>query len=105
MNISLVKSNLPYNVQEGSENFGRTYNRYAVDGVAFVSGSDSDFATRFTNDEPLHSVTFGVNDDGQYSLIGFITAKKFDAHHKATSNVKARETAILSGNLEALAAL
>lgn len=105
MNISLLQSNLPYKAEEGSQNYGKLYNRYGVDGVAFVAASDSDFAVRFANEEPLHSVSFNVNEDDQLSLTAFITAKKFDAYDSIASRSAARKIAIEAGNLEMLAAL
>lgn len=105
MEISMVKGNLPYNAAEGAENYGKLYNRYTVDGVAFVAPTDSDFATRFGNDEALHSVSFNVNDDDQLTLTGFITLAKFNSYDALTSKIEARKVAVSQGNLEMLAAL
>lgn len=106
LDITAVQKGKAYtNTVEGSKNHGKLYNIYQWNGQAFSVNTEDDFVAKAEADEPLASVTFGVNDEGQFSLLSFVTMAKFNSYHALTTKAIERKIAIEAGNLEMLAAL
>ncbi len=91
--INALPGEHKYNVTEESPMFGKTYKRYSFGGKVFTTNDDK-FANAVENGD-LDVVTLDVNEEGQYSLTGFITNKQAMNFARKTKQLAAIESLII----------
>lgn len=81
-----------FNYDAATKLAGQTYRRFAYNGTVFTVNTQDAFCTAFDNGV-LYAVTFGINDEGQFSMVGFNTQdqvrnlRKFEAECKSFERV------------------
>lgn len=94
-----------FNYDAASKLAGKTYRRFAYNGTVFIANTEDPFCTAFDNSE-LYAVTFGINDEGQFSMVAFNTYNQVRNFKRFESEIKSFErTEITISEQEATAAL
>ena len=94
-----------FNYDAASKLAGQTYRRFAYNGTVFTVNTQDAFCTAFDNSE-LYAVTFGVNNDSQFSMVAFNTYAQVRNFKRFESEIKSFErTEVTISEQEATAAL
>lgn len=93
-----------FNYAEDTQLAGKTYRRFAYNGVVFTVNTEDAFCTDFDNGE-IYAVTFGVNEQGQFSKLAHNNYKQVENLKRFESKVKAFERIAVEVSPEELAAL
>jgi hypothetical protein len=83
---------------------GQTYRRFTYNGVVFTVNTEDKFCTDFDNDN-LYAVTFGINEEGQFSKLAHNSQTQIENFARFESKLKAFDRIAVDANPEELATL
>ena len=92
-----------FNYDESTKMNGKTYRRFAYNGVCFTANTEDAFCSAF-DDGVLYSVTFGIVDE-KFSMVGFNTQNQIKNMRKFEAECKSFERIETIVDQEATAAL
>jgi hypothetical protein len=93
-----------FNYDESTKMNGKTYRRFTYAGTCFTVNTEDAFCTAF-DDGVLYSATFGVDKEGQFSMVGFNTQNQIKNMRKFEAECKSFERIETIVDQEATAAL
>ena len=91
LDIQQLAGEHPY--AQDSKLVGQFYKRFTYNGVCFTVNKEHPFCSAFDNGE-VYAVTFGVNEEGQFEMVGFNTLtqvknlRRFEAECKSFERIE-----------------
>lgn len=98
LKIQVLVGEHDYKVEKGTAMFGQKYKRFSYLGKAFIMNSADPFESLLKAGQ-LHSVSFGLNEDGQLSCVGYTTHEQETNMAKAVGTINKIITASKIPNL------
>jgi len=93
-----------FDYNKESQMAGKKYRRFAYGGDVFIADAEDPFCQELDNDN-LFSITFGVNDEAQLSMTGFVTLSRYEKMKGFESRIKKLDIVNVVTNPEELASL
>lgn len=93
-----------FSYDENSQMKGKKYRRFSYNGVVFIAETEHRFCKDFDKAE-VYAVTFGINEEGQFSLLAHNSYTQIENYKRFESKIKAFDRVVVESNPEELAAV